>query len=124
MKKMLAIATVAALLGGGSAAFAADSSAMRLDDTQMDGVTAGKNVNASQNNVAIITPITNVNVNNVAIGDGATVVSTVVINNIIYVIQTNIGGGSGKVPPGQLKKLGLSVSNSGPGSLNSGRGHG
>ncbi|MBC6980521.1 hypothetical protein [Caulobacter sp. 17J80-11] len=108
MKKLLAIATIAALFGGGSA-FAADSSPTRLDDTQMDNLTAGKN--GGQSNFVIIAPITNVDLNNIAIGDGATAISTVVINNIIYVVQVNLaGGGNGKGNAfGQLKKLGLTV---------------
>lgn len=117
MKKLLALATVAALLGGGSA-FAADSSPMRLDDTQMDGLTAGKD--AGQLNYVIIAPITNVDLNNIAIGDGATAISTVVINNIIYVVQVNLAGGGKGNAYGQMKKLGLSVN---PGLVN-GKGKG
>ena len=112
MKKMLAIATVAALLGGGSA-FAADSGAVRLDDAQMDGLTAGAKSTTSTNNV-IIVPITTVDADNIAIalGDGATatVNSTIVINNTIYVIQyIGGGGGNGKLYA-QAKKLDKSIS--------------
>lgn len=54
MKKLIAIAAATTLLGAGSAAFAADSS-VRLNDADMDSVSAGAlrfNFDLSQNNVA------------------------------------------------------------------------
>lgn len=56
MKKLIAIAAATTLLGAGSAAFAADSS-VRLNDADMDAVSAGGlnlNFDFSQNNVASV----------------------------------------------------------------------
>jgi hypothetical protein len=81
MKKLIAIAAATAMLGAGSAAFAAE----RLNDADMDAVSAGGldlNFDFSQNNVASVE-----NLQAVEVKSGGYATKGGEIENKIYVSQ-------------------------------------